>query len=77
MDEPTSGVGPEMMKAFESLLRSLPRDITMLIIEHDMDIALAIADRVTVLNYGEIVFEGTPDETRQSRLVHEIYLGGT
>lgn len=76
MDEPTSGVGPEMIKAFNGLLRSLPRDMTVLIIEHDMDLALDVADRVTVLNYGEVVFEGTPEETRQSSLVHEIYLGG-
>jgi branched-chain amino acid transport system ATP-binding protein len=76
MDEPTSGVGPEMIKAFNRLLRSLPRDMTVLIIEHDMDLALDVADRVTVLNYGEVVFEGTPEETRASRLVQEIYLGG-
>jgi branched-chain amino acid transport system ATP-binding protein len=76
MDEPTSGVGPEMIKAFNGLLRSLPRDMTVLIIEHDMDLALEVADRVTVLNHGEVVFEGTPEETRRSSLVHEIYLGG-
>ena len=41
-----------------------------------MDLALDVADRVSVLNYGELVFEGTPDETRASSLVNEIYLGG-
>ncbi len=76
MDEPTSGVGPEMIKAFHTLLKTLPENLTMLIIEHDMDLALDVADRVTVLNYGEVVFEGTPDETRSSPLVEEIYLGG-
>jgi branched-chain amino acid transport system ATP-binding protein len=76
MDEPTSGVGPEMIKAFHTLLKTLPEALTVLIIEHDMDLALDVADRVTVLNYGEVVFEGTPDETRQSPLVREIYLGG-
>ncbi|MEO3997831.1 ABC transporter ATP-binding protein [Mesorhizobium sp. CAU 1732] len=76
MDEPTSGVGPEMIKAFHTLLKSLPRDLTVVIIEHDMDLAFDVADRVTVLNYGEVVFEGTPDETRDSHLVNEIYLGG-
>jgi ABC-type branched-subunit amino acid transport system ATPase component len=76
MDEPTSGVGPEMIRSFERLLQSLPREITVVIIEHDMDIALEVADRVTVLNHGEIVFEGTPEETRHSDLVNEIYLGG-
>jgi branched-chain amino acid transport system ATP-binding protein len=75
MDEPTSGVGPEMIKGFHTLLTSLPRDLTIIIIEHDMDLALDIADRVTVLNYGEVIFEGTPAQTRASALVNEIYLG--
>jgi branched-chain amino acid transport system ATP-binding protein len=76
MDEPTSGVGPEMIKGFHTLLKTLPSDLTVIIIEHDMDLALDVADRVTVLNYGEVVFEGTPEETRNSALVNEIYLGG-
>lgn len=76
MDEPTSGVGPEMIKAFHGLLKSLPRELTVIIIEHDMDLAFDVADRITVLNYGEVVFEGTPGETRASDLVNEIYLGG-
>lgn len=76
MDEPTSGVGPEMIKAFHALLKGLPRELTVIIIEHDMDLAFDVADRVTVLNYGEVVFEGTPEETRRSSLVNEIYLGG-
>ncbi|WP_099864211.1 ABC transporter ATP-binding protein [Pararhizobium haloflavum] len=77
MDEPTSGVGPEMIRAFHDLLKSLPRDLTVLIIEHDMDLAFDVADQVTVLNYGEVVFEGTPGDTRESSLVNEIYLGGS
>jgi ABC-type branched-subunit amino acid transport system ATPase component len=76
MDEPTSGIGPEMIKAFHAFLKSLPSDLTLVIIEHDMDLAMDIADRITVLNYGEVIFEGTPQEARQSKLVHEIYLGG-
>jgi len=76
MDEPTSGVGPGMINAFHTLLKSLPEELTILIIEHDMDLAFDVADRITVLNYGKVVFEGTPDETRASPLVKEIYLGG-
>lgn len=75
MDEPTSGVGPGMIQAFHRLLHTLPRDLTVLIIEHDMDLAFDVADRITVLNYGEVVFEGTPEETRASPMVREIYLG--
>jgi ABC-type branched-subunit amino acid transport system ATPase component len=76
MDEPTSGVGPEMAAAFHRLLRALPRALTVLIIEHDMDLAFDIADRVSVLNGGELVFEGSPDEARASALLRDIYLGG-
>ncbi|MEO1291460.1 MAG: ABC transporter ATP-binding protein [Pseudomonadota bacterium] len=75
MDEPTSGVGPGMINAFHTLLKALPRELTVLIIEHDMDLAFDVADRITVLNYGEVVFEGTAPETRESPLVREIYLG--
>lgn len=75
MDEPTSGVGPSMIAGFHHLLHSLPRDLTVLIIEHDMDLAFDVADRITVLNFGEVVFEGTPDETRGNPIVREIYLG--
>jgi len=75
MDEPTSGVGPSMIDAFHHLLLSLPKDLTVLIIEHDMDLAFDVADRITVLNFGEVVFEGTPDETRGNPVVRDIYLG--
>ena len=77
MDEPTSGVGPAMIDTFHHLLDTLPRDITILIIEHDMDLAFSIADHITVLNFGEKVFEGTPDETRGNPTVRQIYLGGS
>jgi branched-chain amino acid transport system ATP-binding protein len=75
MDEPTSGVGPEMSKGFHDLLNNLPRDLTLLIIEHDMDLAFDVADTITVLNYGEVVFDGLPEETRGSKLLKDIYLG--
>ncbi len=75
LDEPTSGVSPGATRAFHRLVAALPRDITLIIIEHDMDLAFDIADRVTVLNFGEVVFEGTPQETRDSQLVREIYIG--
>ncbi|MCJ7873943.1 ABC transporter ATP-binding protein [Marinovum sp. 2_MG-2023] len=75
MDEPTSGVGPEMAKGFHRLLNDLPRDLTVLIIEHDMDLAFDVADTITVLNYGEVVFDGQPEAARGSKLLKEIYLG--
>lgn len=75
MDEPTSGVGPSMISGLHQLLHALPKDLTVLIIEHDMDLAFDVADRITVLNFGEVVFEGTPDETRGNPIVRDIYLG--
>jgi ABC-type branched-subunit amino acid transport system ATPase component len=77
MDEPTSGIGPDLIKAFHRLLKSLPGELTILIIEHDMDLAFSVADRITVMNYGEVVFEGDVEETQASPLVNEIYLGGS
>ncbi len=75
MDEPTSGVGPDMMESFQQLLSDLPKDLTIIIIEHDMDIAFSIADKITVMNFGETVFEGTPQQTKGNKIVRDIYLG--
>lgn len=75
MDEPTSGIGPEMSHSFHRMLTELPRSLTLLIIEHDMDLAFDVADAITVLNYGEVVFDGTPEAARGSDLLKEIYLG--
>jgi ABC-type branched-subunit amino acid transport system ATPase component len=75
MDEPTSGVGPGMVEAFRQLLARLPQTLAILIIEHDMDLAFGIADVVTVLDHGEVVFEGPPEAARDSPLLKEIYLG--
>lgn len=75
MDEPTSGIGPEMTKEFHALLNKLPRNLTLLIIEHDMNLAFDLADTITVLNYGETVFDGLPEQARGSKLLKEIYLG--
>jgi branched-chain amino acid transport system ATP-binding protein len=57
------------------MVRALPRDITLVMIEHDMDVALGIADRVTVLNRGEVMAEGTPDQIRTDPNVRDVYFG--
>ena len=64
-----------MIKGFHHLLANLPRDLTIIIIEHDLDLAFDVSDRITVMNYGEVIFEGTPEETRGNPLVRDIYLG--
>jgi branched-chain amino acid transport system ATP-binding protein len=75
LDEPTAGMSPEETRQMTALLAGLPRDITLLIIEHDMDVVFSLADRITVLHYGEVLSEGTPDRVRVDPRVYEVYLG--
>lgn len=77
LDEPAAGFSPSERSHLIALLRELPQEITLLLIEHDMDIALAVADRVVVMHDGEKILEGSPDEIRTSTLVRDIYLGGS
>ena len=58
------------------LIRQLPGSLTVVIIEHDMDLVMDIADSITVLDYGSVLTQGTPTEIRASELVRERYLGG-
>ena len=75
LDEPTAGMSPEETARMTRMLESLPREVTVLIIEHDMDVVGSLADRVTVLHYGEVLTEGTFDEVRRDPRVYEVYLG--
>jgi len=76
LDEPAAGMSPQARSRLIEVLRGLPRSITMLFVEHDMDVALSLADRITVMRDGTIVASGTPAEIRANPLVREIYLGG-
>ena len=75
LDEPCAGLSPSERQRFSGLIRELPRDITLVMIEHDIDIALALADRVTVLHRGNIILDGTPDEVKRNGQVREVYFG--
>lgn len=75
MDEPTSGLSTAEKKVVTSKIRDLGREITLLFIEHNMDVALDLADRVIVLHMGEVVAEGTPEEIKRDLRVRKIYLG--
>lgn len=77
LDEPAAGFSPTERTQLVKLLRELPQEISLLLIEHDMDIALAVASRVIVMHDGEKILEGTPAEIRSSERVREIYLGGS
>jgi branched-chain amino acid transport system ATP-binding protein len=75
LDEPTAGMSPEETLRMTELLAGLPREITLVIIEHDMDVVFTLAERITVLHYGEILAEGTAAEVRADPRVYEVYLG--
>lgn len=76
LDEPAAGLSQAERPILTQMLRELPRSITILLIEHDMDVALQWAERVTVMHNGAIIFEGTPYEATSSARIHELYLGG-
>ena len=57
------------------LLLALDKDITLLLIEHDMDVALRVAERVTMMHDGRVIVEGTPEDIRGNETVHDLYLG--
>jgi branched-chain amino acid transport system ATP-binding protein len=76
LDEPASGLSRGERVALTDLLLELDRSITLILIEHDMDVALRVAENVTMMHDGRKIVEGTPDEIRANTLVHELYLGG-
>jgi ABC-type branched-subunit amino acid transport system ATPase component len=75
LDEPCAGLSPSERQRISKMIAGLPRDITLVMIEHDMDVALGLADRVTVLHQGEVILEGTPDEVRANPQVRDVYFG--
>ena len=64
LDEPASGIGPGGAAGIHALIAALPRDLTLIVIEHDLDLAFAIADRIAILDHGRIVFDGPPEAAR-------------
>lgn len=75
LDEPTAGMGPEESVAMIAILKRLRADHAVLLIEHDMEVVFAVADRITVLVYGRAIASGPPDVIRASAAVREAYLG--
>ncbi|MSQ71804.1 MAG: ABC transporter ATP-binding protein [Betaproteobacteria bacterium] len=75
LDEPTSGMSPAETERMCRLIETLPKDLGLLMIEHDMAVVFSLAHTVTVLYYGEILATGKPDEISGNQRVQEVYLG--
>ncbi|MCG6904947.1 MAG: ABC transporter ATP-binding protein [Rhodobacter sp.] len=75
LDEPTQGLAEGEIEAFKRLIRDLANETTVLLIEHNMGVVMETADRITVLNFGEVLAEGAPAEIRADKAVQAAYLG--
>jgi branched-chain amino acid transport system ATP-binding protein len=75
LDEPAAGLSPAERAMVGDIIRALPRDLTLILIEHDMDLALGLVDQVTCMHEGRVLAEGTPDAIRRDARVQEVYLG--
>jgi branched-chain amino acid transport system ATP-binding protein len=75
LDEPTAGLSAAEVVRVVGMIRSLSREVTILMIEHDMDVAFDLADRITVLHQGRVIAEGDSNTIRNNPQVNEIYLG--
>ncbi|MGO9640588.1 MAG: ATP-binding cassette domain-containing protein [Candidatus Acidiferrales bacterium] len=75
LDEPFAGLSIDERRDVRQLLTSIPRDVTIVMIEHDMDTALELADRITLLHFGEVIVEGTRAEVVADPRTREVYLG--
>ncbi len=75
LDEPTQGLADTEIDAFKALIRALSAEATILLIEHNMSVVMETADIVTVLNFGEVLAEGTPAEIHADAHVQAAYLG--
>ena len=77
LDEPTSGLSPAETGQLVDLIRTLPAQLGILMIEHDMEVVFSLADRVTVLYYGEVLASGAPQDVAGNERVREVYLGAS
>jgi branched-chain amino acid transport system ATP-binding protein len=75
LDEPAAGLSPGERVGIRRLLHGLPADLTLVMIEHDMDLVRDIVNRITVLHFGQVVAEGSPQEIQRDETVRAIYLG--
>jgi branched-chain amino acid transport system ATP-binding protein len=75
LDEPFAGLSIDERQEVQKLLRAIPRDVTIVMIEHNMDVALDFAERITLLHFGEVIVEGSRTEVVDNPRTREVYLG--
>lgn len=76
LDEPTAGMSRAEAHDIVELLRQIPRSVTIMLIEHDIDVVFSLSDRITVMQSGRLLAEGTPSEVERNKKVQEAYFGG-
>jgi branched-chain amino acid transport system ATP-binding protein len=76
LDEPTAGLSPSETAAACAMIKSLPREISIVLIEHDLDVVFDLCESITVLHFGEVLTTGSPEVVRANPDVQEIYFGG-
>jgi branched-chain amino acid transport system ATP-binding protein len=75
LDEPFAGLSVDERRDVQKLLLAIPRDVTIVMIEHDMDVALEFAEQITLLHFGEVIVEGSRTEVVADPRTREVYLG--
>ena len=75
LDEPFAGLSIDERRDVQKLLLAIPREVTVVMIEHDMDVALELAERITLMHFGEVIVEGTRAEVVSHPRTREVYLG--
>jgi branched-chain amino acid transport system ATP-binding protein len=76
LDEPAAGLSPDETRKMVALVRSLKGRYTIVLIEHKIDIIMSVSDRISVMHFGSLIAEGTPDEIQKNPEVRRAYLGG-
>ncbi len=76
LDEPTAGMSPTETDEIIHLIKKISKDLTIIIVEHDMKVVMELAQKISVLHYGKVIAEGSPDQIRNNEMVLEVYLGG-
>ncbi len=75
LDEPAAGLSALERKNMLDLIKNLEREVTLLLVEHDMDIVLGVAEKITVMHQGSVIAEGTPEEIQSDQRVQQVYIG--